>query len=231
VATADIEPDTVLFSIPRSAILGTATSELATRIPSIFEDLEPAGGDVDGETETQSHDSWTSLILVLIYEYLQGEKSRWKPYLDVLPAEFSTLMFWTAEELSHLQASSVVPRVGKAEADRMIQTKILPAIHHHGPVFYPEGKAPLGEEDLVALAHRMGSIIMAYAFNLEKDDDDDADEQDGWVEDNEGRIEMGMVPMADILNADAQFNVRSAAPSLQRAADTCRHISTTTRTA
>ena len=210
-AKADIEADTVLFSIPRTFVINPATSELVGLAPSIFEDPVPAVHGEDGETETQYHDAWTSLILILIYEYIRGNDSRWKPYLDVLPSEFNTLMFWSDEELTHLQASSVIPRIGKAEADEMIRTKILATIHHHKSVFFPGETKPLAEDELFKLAHRMGSIIMAYAFNLEKDEDEDedeADEQDGWVEDREGRVTMGMVPMADILNADAQFNVR-----------------------
>ena len=58
----------------------------------------------------------------------------------------------------------------------------------------------------------MGSTIMAYAFDLENDEDkpDAEDEDDEWVEDREGRLTMGMVPMADILNADVVFNVSFA---------------------
>ena len=207
------------------------TSDLVARAPSIFDDPEPADGDEDGEAGGEPHDSWTSLILVMIYEHLKGEKSQWKPYLDVLPTEFNTLMFWTAEDLSHLQASSVIPRIGKAEADNMIRSKILPAIELHKSLFFPEGTISLNQEELISLSHRMGSVIMAYAFNLEKDDDDDddADAQDGWVEDKEGKINMGMVPMADILNADAQFNVRPTDLTSRAAADNPRHISTTMR--
>lgn len=50
----------------------------------------------------------------------------------------------------------------------------------------------------------MGSTIMAFAFDLETDDEDDG--EDGWVEDGEGKSLMGMVPMADVLNADAHSN-------------------------
>jgi len=52
----------------------------------------------------------------------------------------------------------------------------------------------------------MGSAIMAYAFDLEKDDEEDEQQQEEWIEDREGLTQMGMVPMADMLNADAEFN-------------------------
>ncbi|AEO62188.1 uncharacterized protein THITE_2106073 [Thermothielavioides terrestris NRRL 8126] len=214
IAKADIPADTVLFTIPRSAILCAATSALRDKIPDVF-DLEGdhgAGhsdsGDEDGAASSSSQDSWTLLILVLIYEHLQGEASRWRPYLDVLPPTFDTPMFWSPTELSELQASALVAKVGRAEADRMIEAKVLPVIRAHEEVFFPPGRAKLDDAQLFELAHRMGSTIMAYAFDLENDDsdNDEADEDDEWVEDREGRTMLGMVPMADMLNADAEFN-------------------------
>lgn len=173
----------------------------------------------DGEEEAEddeddtSQDSWTSLILVLIYEYLQGTSSPWRPYLEVLPTieDFSTPMFWAADELAELQASPVADKVGKDEADKMMRTKILPVIRANPSVFFPEGSPDLSDDELVQLAFRMGSVIMAYAFDLEKEDEEklqheDAEEEDEWVEDREGKTMLGMVPMADILNADAAFN-------------------------
>ncbi len=210
-ATADIEADTVLFTIPRNAVICPLTSTLAIKVPSIFED----GGshlDEDDDEADRGQDSWTSLILIMIYEHLQGDKSPWKPYLDVLPTEFNTLMFWSGDELKELQASSVVAKIGKAEADTMICTKIIPAIREFDDVFFHDGVERLSNEALMALAHRMGSIIMAYAFDLDRDEDEDGnggEENDGWVEDRDGKRMMGMVPMADILNADAEFNVSS----------------------
>lgn len=147
----------------------------------------------------------------MIYEHLRGSASPWKPYLDILPTAFDTPMFWSAPELRELQATSVASVVGRADADRMIASKILPVIRAHADVFFPGGQEPLSDDELASLAHRMGSTIMAYAFDLSRDDDDDDDDggeqqQDGWVEDRDGRGVLGMVPMADLLNADADFN-------------------------
>ncbi|KAI1640685.1 SET domain-containing protein [Biscogniauxia mediterranea] len=213
VTTADIPEDTVLFTIPRAAIISTETSDLAKRIPQLFattglED-DDNEADEDGSETSGPPDNWVSLILVMIYEYLQGDKSRWRPYFDVLPGEFETLMWWSDRELDQLQASSIVSRVGKDEADGMFRTKVLPVVEQNAGVFYPEGASQrLSEEQLMQLAHRMGSTIMAYAFDLENEDDEDmdAENEDEWMEDREGKTLMGMVPMADILNADAEFN-------------------------
>ncbi|KAJ9139389.1 Ribosomal lysine N-methyltransferase 4 [Pleurostoma richardsiae] len=210
VATSGIEPDTLLFTIPRKSVICSATSELPHRIPGVFEvDDNLAAGAADDEAPDSSRqqDSWSSLILVLIYEQLLGPVSSWKPYLDVLPAHFTTPMFWTDTDVAGLQASPVVSQIGRDQADAMIRAKILPVIREHEDVFFPtEGGAP-GDEEIIALANRMGSTIMAYAFDLERDEDeDDGEGEEGWVEDREGQIMMGMVPMADILNADADFN-------------------------
>jgi SET domain-containing protein 6 len=201
----------VLFTIPRNAIICAATSDLRRKIPEVFclenADAGLSDSEDDDGAAPAAQDSWTLLILAMIYEYLQGQSSRWKPYLDVLPAAFDTPMFWSPAELSELQASALVAKVGKEEADQMIKSRILPVIRAHQDVFFPPGTQNLDDAQLLGLAHRMGSIIMAYAFDLEKDDEDDeADEEDGWVEDREGKTMLGMVPMADILNADAEFN-------------------------
>ncbi|KAI2608130.1 uncharacterized protein GGS25DRAFT_489004 [Hypoxylon fragiforme] len=212
VATAHIPEDTVLFTIPRKAIINTQTSDLPKRIPQVFETtgLEDTDNeaDEDGSETSGPPDNWISLILVMLYEYLQGDNSPWKPYFDVLPTEFETLMWWSEQELAELQASSIVSKISKDEADTMLRTKVLPVVEKHADIFYPQGCAKLSEDQLLILAHRMGSAIMAYAFDLENDDDEEADPENGdeWIEDKEGTLMMGMVPMADILNADAEFN-------------------------
>lgn len=178
------------------------------------------GDDDPAAEEDTTQDSWTTLILILIHEHLLGAASRWAPYLAILPqgpADFNTPMFWSDVELAELQASPVVSKVGRDEAEAMIRTKILPVIHAHADAFYPAGSSSstttqLTDDELIQLAFRMGSVIMAYAFDLEKEDDDDNDNDEGegdgdeWVEDREGRSTLGMVAMADVLNADASFN-------------------------
>ncbi|KAI1099568.1 SET domain-containing protein [Jackrogersella minutella] len=209
VATADIPEDTVLFSIPRTAIINTQTSDLPKLIPQVFETtgLEDADNeaDEDGSETSGPPDNWISLILIMIYEYLQGDKSRWKPYFDVLPSQFETLMWWSEQELVQLQASSIVGKIGKDEADGMFRSRVLPVIQEYASIFFANVSERPSEDEIMLLAHRMGSTIMAYAFDLENDDDeDDSENDDEWVE--EKPLVMGMVPMADILNADAEFN-------------------------
>ncbi|KAK0609598.1 hypothetical protein B0T17DRAFT_546640 [Bombardia bombarda] len=222
VATADIPADTTLFTIPRQSILCTATSPLTTLLPSLFASPNPnADGSSNDGSEVTTQDPWTTLILILIYEHLRGPLSPWAPYLSILPTAFNTPMFWGPSDLAELQASALVAKIGQADADAMIRTNILSVIQARQDVFFPPttsaytGAAKPSDEQLLQLAHRVGSAIMAYAFDLEKDEDeeeDDSDEEDegedGWKEDTKTGFKgmMGMVPMADMLNADAEFN-------------------------
>ncbi|WQF79126.1 Putative SET domain, rubisco LSMT, substrate-binding domain, SET domain superfamily [Colletotrichum destructivum] len=201
IATKDIAPETILFTIPRKSIINTETSELPKKIPQVF-----TGNDGDDEDmENEPLDSWGSLILVMIYEYLQGDASPWKPYFEVLPDKFDTLMFWESSDLEWLRGSAVLSKIGKDEADEMFRSRILSVISANPTIFFPQGVAQPSETELLQLAHRMGSIIMAYAFDLENEEEPE-EENEEWVEDRDGKTMLGMVPMADILNADAEFN-------------------------
>lgn len=150
-------------------------------------------------------------MLVMIYEYLQGDASPWYPYFQALPTSFDTLMFWSPSELSELQTSAVIDKVGKEGAETSIRETILPIVRANPSVF-PPGQSisfydgPEGEEALLKLGHRMGSLIMAYAFDIENQDDDEKDGEDGYVTDDEQEVSQAMVPLADFLNADAHRN-------------------------
>lgn len=187
-------------------------------MPHVFSECQQSGQaegeaeDQDGEIGAEAPDQWLSLILVMMYEFLHQSTSFWRDYLQVLPDSFETPMFWSLEELSHLQASSLIEKIGKEQAEDIFRSRLLPVIRKYAEVFYPNGTASLSDQNLLSLAHRMGSAIMAYAFDLENDEDDttsnaNSDQNnDGWIEDNDGQAMLGMVPMADMLNADAEFN-------------------------
>ncbi|KAJ4356962.1 Ribosomal lysine N-methyltransferase 4 [Ascochyta clinopodiicola] len=203
VAIKDIPQDCTLFTIPRSAIINVETSDLPKRLPKIF---ETAFEEEDEDTEPL--DPWESLILILLYEYLQGDASRWKPYLDVLPTTFDTPMFWSEAELKELDATVLTQeKIGKQASDEKFRSRIVPVVLQNPSIFYPAGKDQLEQDQLLSLAHRMGSTIMAYAFDLDNKEDDSEEEEDGWVVDTDAQTMLGMVPMADILNANADFNV------------------------
>ncbi|KAF2203433.1 SET domain-containing protein [Delitschia confertaspora ATCC 74209] len=191
VAISEIAEDELLFRIPRSSVLSVENSALPRLLPAVFEELDP----------------WLSLILVMIYEWCQGEKSSWKPYFDVLPSEFNTLMFWSEDELNELQASAVRYKIGKEGADEMFKEKIFPVVRQNAGIFGGEAAATAKERDVVALAHRMGSTIMAYAFDIEPANQSKEADEEGYVSEEEDEaLPKGMVPLADMLNADADRN-------------------------
>ncbi|GIC88559.1 ribosomal lysine N-methyltransferase [Aspergillus udagawae] len=199
VARSDIFDGEELFSIPRGLVLSAQNSKLKDLLSHDLEELGP----------------WLSLILVMMYEYLLGEQSAWAPYFKVLPKSFDTLMFWSPSELQELQGSAIVSKIGKEGAEDSIMQMIAPVVRANTSLFPPvEGLASwdgeAGSQALLGLAHIMGSLIMAYAFDIEKvedEDDEDNDEEDGYVTDDEqDQSSKGMVPLADILNADADRN-------------------------
>ncbi|KAF3403658.1 Ribosomal lysine N-methyltransferase 4 [Penicillium rolfsii] len=199
VARTNIPEGEELFSIPRNLILAVQNSELKNLLGQDVDALGP----------------WLSLMLVMLYEYLQGGNSRWAAYFRVLPTRFDTLMFWSPTELHELQASAIVDKIGKQGADESILQSIVPIVRANPGLFPPahgvasyEGDA--GAAALLELAHVMGSLIMAYAFDIEKSEteEDDVDENDEsyMTDDEDEQLPKGMVPLADLLNADADRN-------------------------
>lgn len=204
VARKDIPEDTTLFTIPRNVIINVETSQLSKKLPNVFDTVEETE-----EEDDEPLDSWASLILVMLYEYLQGDTSQWKPYIDILPTSFDTPIFWSQEELKELEGTVLTTeKIGKQESDEMLRSRILAIVQANPNIFYPSDARRLSEDELLSLAHRMGSTIMSYAFDLDNENDQSDNEEDGWVEDHDGHTMLGMVPMADILNANADFNVR-----------------------
>ena len=180
--------DEELFAVPRASVLDANNSDLQSRIDERLADFG----------------SWNSLVLVIIYEYLQKETSTWFPYFKVLPLTFNTLMFWSPAELEELRGSAVVNKIGKQDAEEAWKASILPLMSKYPSLFPIDHSSP--ESEQLRLAHMAGSLIMAYAFDLGKDDEEGDGDEDGFLEDDEEDPAKGMVPMADMLNADADRN-------------------------
>ncbi|KAF1974642.1 SET domain-containing protein [Bimuria novae-zelandiae CBS 107.79] len=198
VSTQDIGEDELLFSVPRSAILSVENSILSNEIPkATLVHLGP----------------WLSLILVMIYEYIHKDASNWATYFAVLPSEFNTLMFWSEDELAELQASAVVHKIGRQSADESFKNELIPVIKEFASVIFagdPQAKekaAEMESEQGMLLMHKMGSLIMAYAFDVEPAQSQKELDEEGYAsEDEDEALPKGMVPMADMLNADADRN-------------------------
>jgi SET domain-containing protein 6 len=190
----------VLFRIPRNIVLSVQNSSFSQTHKNLLDQLES--------------DPWLQLILVMMFEYGRGSESPWKPYFDVLPEEFDTLMYWSDEELAELEQSAVVGKIGKAGANSNFKQRIVPVVRNEPALF--GFNASVSEDDVLQRAHRMASTIMAYGFDIEpevKETDDDGyateEEADDWPK--------GMVPLADMLNAEGEsknnVSQRSERPS------------------
>ncbi|RMD44485.1 hypothetical protein DV735_g654, partial [Chaetothyriales sp. CBS 134920] len=207
VATEDIAQDEELFAVPRSLVL------MATTTTNTTSDYVPA-------TPLPDHNSWLPLIIVTIQQLLRREQSKWHPYFRVLPATFDSLMFWSEEELAELQASAVRHRIGKEAADSDLRETIWPVIKADPGSFHLQGASDEERaEQAIRLGHYAGSLIMAYAFDVDRDDDSnleegkqsngngaaDEDEDDLQSDDEDNPLKC-LVPFADMLNADADRN-------------------------
>lgn len=193
-------------------MLTVENSTLSRTSPDFFDRAEASlverrGSSDDNDDLPLELDPWLKLIITLVYEFLHLNTSPWRPYLEVLPKTFETPMFWDETELLELQASPLLRRIGRHSAEEAFRKFVLPILDENADLFFDAIEQRPTDDGLIALMHRIGSTIMAYAFDLEKDDEDEQDGEDGWTEDREGQV-LGMVPMADMLNADAEFNVR-----------------------
>lgn len=146
----------------------------------------------------------------MLYEYLNGDASNWAPYFAILPNEFNTLMFWSDAELAELQASAVVHKIGKDGANEAFLEYLLPVIKEFAEIFFAgDARAKQRAEEMrdqrkITLMHKMGSLIMAYAFDVEPATPRKDVDEEGFAEEEEDEaLPKGMIPLADMLNADA----------------------------
>ena len=180
VATEDIENDETLFEIPFDALINIETSQINKDYPGIQEKLAELG-------------QWNGLVICLLYEWeYLGEKSKWWPYMKVLPTSttLNGLMYWDEEQLNDLKPSLVLERIGKEGARRMyesVQTFVTDNDMN-------DSLGNISWDDFLKVA----STIMSYSFDVEKSDETN-DEDD----ESEQPISLkSMVPFADTLNAD-----------------------------
>ncbi|ORY84655.1 hypothetical protein BCR35DRAFT_302960 [Leucosporidium creatinivorum] len=183
IALEDIQPDTLLFALPRPLLLTTSTSKLPSLLP-------------DGAFSTLG--GWTPLILILMYESLHPETSLWTPYFSLLPKtdSFHSLMFWEAAELEDLQGSMVLGKVGKEEAEEEFETVLKPFVEEHESALGPK------EGYTLERFHWCGSLVLSRSFHVDaKEEEEESDDEEEEEEEKEDVADVAMVPMADLLNA------------------------------
>lgn len=195
VATADIASDVELFTIPLTDVLSGKTSSLSkTHLGPTLEQL----------------DQWLALTLVLLFETGQGNRSHWAAYLNILPTTFDTLMHWSSPELEELRGCAVLDKIGKAGAEKAFTDQLLPIIKKNAymfPQFKASTEATNVDTALMKGAHTTATLIMAYAFDLEEEQEDNSSDDDSSYVPS---LPKGMVPLADMFNADGDRNNVSA---------------------
>ncbi|KAJ7267640.1 hypothetical protein B0H12DRAFT_1098154 [Mycena haematopus] len=164
VALKDIPEGHVLFQIPRGLLLSTETSNLPGLIG------------LDRWTEAKMHTGWVGLILCMMWETAQGPSSKWSAYLESLPKTFDTPMFWSDIELEELKGTSVVDKLGKADAEQDFTERLLPMVQSRPDIFPPE-TIPIYYT--LEIYHVMGSRILSRSFDVEKNESEEDTEADG----------------------------------------------------
>ncbi|SMN22265.1 similar to Saccharomyces cerevisiae YDR257C RKM4 Ribosomal lysine methyltransferase specific for monomethylation of Rpl42ap and Rpl42bp (lysine 55) [Maudiozyma saulgeensis] len=188
IANEQIAKDEILFEIPFKLLINIETSQINKDHPDIHNELNRLG-------------QWNGLIVCLLYEWeWLHEKSKWWPYMKVLPTSgtLNGLMYWNEDQLKKLEPSLVLERIGKEGAKQMYET-IMKFIRDNGL------DKELGETSWESFL-RVASTIMSYSFDVEKIDPNGSQEKDSQSADDEDEPETislkSMVPFADTLNAD-----------------------------
>lgn len=202
VCVEDVKEGDQLFSVPNEALLNVTTGSLGEVSSEIKEAL------------VSKVEHWEGLILTILYEWkYQGEKSKWWPYLKVLPEEFDTLIYWDDQELENLKPSLVLERLGIEESKAMYER-----VGELMREFKVEDK--IGEVSYEEF-QRVASWIMAYSFDKDiSGGDDEEEEKEEAQEEQEEEAEHGdetpnsiatdgsikcMIAVADILNSDTNL--------------------------
>ncbi|KAJ7020004.1 SET-domain protein [Mycena alexandri] len=184
VALQDIPEGHILFKIPRELLLSTETSALPGRVG------------LARWREAKMHVGWVGLILCMMWETAQGPRSKWSKYLESLPATFDTPMFWSALELEELKGTSVVEKLGKADAERDFREKLLRMVQSRPDIFPPD-TIPIYYT--LEIYHVMGSRILSRSFDVEKDDPEDETEGE-----EAGNTSLGSAMDVDAPQEDAE---------------------------
>ncbi|KAL7008056.1 Ribosomal lysine N-methyltransferase 4 [Cystobasidiomycetes sp. EMM_F5] len=146
VALDDIAEGTVLFAIPRTLLLNIDNAGLRSVLTA---------------QEWQNLHGWTSLILAMMWEYRKPD-SLWRPYFNILPTSFDSLMFWSEVDLAELRGCSVVEKIGREEAMLDFHNIITPIIVSRPDIF---GSPEFYTADLY---NRMGSLVLSRSFHVEE---------------------------------------------------------------
>lgn len=191
IATQDIQAGTILFSIPRppistSPLLTIGTSDLLNKLSS-------------SELGKISR-NWIPLLTTMMWERARGydqsipSQTSWRPYFEMMPTEFDTLMFWSDEELKELQASTVLETIGREEAEADYHQIVVPLIRSRPDLFpIPTSNQVKAWtwDDFYSLKvyHLMGSLALSRSFEVNVSPQSDDHHDEGEEVDDEKSVE------------------------------------------
>ncbi|XP_017090647.2 actin-histidine N-methyltransferase [Drosophila bipectinata] len=90
-ATRDIQAEEKVLSVPHHTIFSMESLPESER--NLIDNFSALGN--------------LKLVYALIIERARGDQSPWKPYLDVLPAQYNTVLYYTPDQMQRLQRTSV----------------------------------------------------------------------------------------------------------------------------
>lgn len=179
VATEDLPCDHVLFRVPSEAVLSAGTSRFSAHI---------SGAGLRG---------WSALIAAITLENADPA-SPWRAYLDALPKQLDTPLFWTERELELLAGTRVVERANGTAVGEHFERVMTP---FYAKVSRKLKAFSLTEEDCsLETWIRFGSIVLAYSFTIGGGGGGDSSDSD-LSDENEQSEETVLLPFADFLNA------------------------------
>lgn len=104
-------------------------------------------------------------------------------------------------------------KIGKEATEAEWRHAIIPIMLQHPDIFSTAAQSQEERtKELIHHAHRAGSLIMAYAFDIDKEESNEGSNENSDAEsslvsdDDEDSTFKGMVPFADLLNADGNRN-------------------------
>ncbi|KAI3403349.2 RKM4 [Candida oxycetoniae] len=220
IALEDISEGEVIATIPKSILLNVTQNSLITKYPHL-------------QYKLLHLDHWDALIIILLYELQCEIESKWKAYLQVLPRQnFNQLIFWSDDELNSLQPSFILDRVGKDSAMKMFE-RISKVINELGIkelenvcfekynvvatliMSYSFDVETTEEEEAKIEEKLLGGRTGEEKEEEEMDKDDEEKEEEEMDKDVEEMEQVAiisdgyiksMVPFADVLNADTNYN-------------------------
>lgn len=164
IATQDIEAGETIAEVPEDAVIAVSKNPEFNALADKYSLEQPP--------------------VLIAYLMSLSANPEYQNYFAVLPTEFTTPMFWSDEQLKLLKGSFLTTKIGKEDANALystLQNTILTE-----PIFE-------GVDTSISAFHRMGSIMMAYGFDIGAEDDD---------------IERSFLPVIDMANGCHDANAK-----------------------